>query len=132
MKKFSPTRKNNSNEKPEWYCESSELSLSDQKWIWDNIPAKPQVSQRISKNRDIQRSMVTQKKRKEKIMPSEFGKPLPWENKSRSDHSWLKSRILKGIDYFWNIKPSEFNAGQKLLLTEFLKLLKEYLNKSDH
>ena len=57
-------------------------------------------------------------------MPSVFGKSLPWENK-------LKSRIVKGIDYFWNLKPSSFDAGQKLLLTEFLKLLKEYLGKTD-
>mgnify|MGYP001078328591 CR=1 FL=1 len=64
-------------------------------------------------------------------MPSEFGKPLPWENLPTQVDK-LKSRILKGIDYFWNMKPSEFNAGQKLLLTEFLKLLKEYLNKSEN
>lgn len=26
------------NKQPEWYCESSALSLSDQEWIWKNIP----------------------------------------------------------------------------------------------
>lgn len=27
----------NEKEKPEWFCESSDLSLEDQKWIWHNI-----------------------------------------------------------------------------------------------
>ena len=40
-----------SQKKPEWYCESCELSPEDQKWIWDNIPAEPQISQRIIKKK---------------------------------------------------------------------------------
>ena len=52
IEKIFADKKNNSDKKPEWYCESSELSLNDQKWIWDNIPAKPQVFQQIPKKKD--------------------------------------------------------------------------------
>jgi len=38
----------------------------------------------------------------------------------------LKTRILKGIDYFWGIPPSKWTHKHHLLLVSFLKLLKEY------
>lgn len=42
----------------------------------------------------------------------------------------LRARIDKGIEYFWSLKASKFDGGQKLLLTRFLKLLKDYLKDS--
>lgn len=56
---FGARFENSAGEKPEWYCESSELPLEDQKWIWDNIPAKPQVShQQTLKQNNKTRSKV--------------------------------------------------------------------------
>ena len=33
-------------------------------------------------------------------------------------------RLEKGYKYFWDLKASEFNAGHKVILTEYLKLVK--------
>lgn len=43
----------------------------------------------------------------------------------------LRARIDKGIEYFWSLKASKFDGGQKLLLTRFLNLLKEYHKLED-
>lgn len=68
IEKIFADEKKNPDRKPEWYCESSELSLEDQKWIWDNIPSEPQISHQQTSNQDtkarskvkgIKGSMVT-------------------------------------------------------------------------
>lgn len=37
-------------------------------------------------------------------------------------------RLEKGYQYFWDLKPSDFNAGHKVFLTEYLKLVKELID----
>lgn len=39
-----------------------------------------------------------------------------------------KNRILKGIEYFKGIKPSEFNAGHYLHLKVFLDLVESFIS----
>lgn len=38
------------NNKPEWFCESSNLSLEDQEWIWNNIPKETNDNVNVSGN----------------------------------------------------------------------------------
>jgi hypothetical protein len=40
----------------------------------------------------------------------------------------LKPRLLKGLNYFWSIRPSQWNATHVVHLHEYLKLLDLYLN----
>jgi len=40
----------------------------------------------------------------------------------------LKPRLLRGLNYFWSIKPSRWNAVHTTHLHEYLKLLDQYLN----
>jgi hypothetical protein len=39
-----------------------------------------------------------------------------------------RNRILKGIEYFRSIKPSEFNAGHALHVKKFCSLVEEFIN----
>ncbi len=40
----------------------------------------------------------------------------------------LKPRLLKGLKYFWEIKPSQWRPSHTAYLHEYLKLLDQYLN----
>ena len=45
-----------------------------------------------------------------------------------NNQSQLKERLLKGVEYFWKLKPSELSFVEKARWTTFLMLLKAYLN----
>jgi len=47
----------NEKEKPEWFCKSSELSLEDQKWIWDNILHEIKGKEEVNDNTSVSGSV---------------------------------------------------------------------------
>ncbi len=40
----------------------------------------------------------------------------------------IEQRIQKGIEYFWNLKPSQWSLIEQHRLVEFLKILKVYMS----
>lgn len=38
-------------------------------------------------------------------------------------------RVRAGYKYFWDLKPSRFDAAQKVFLTKFLEMIKPIIDK---